>query len=60
MLSPATTESAAAATAPDAMKRFLTKYSFDAAICCGMAARRGALGSGCPNDRDVNTSSKVA
>ena len=60
ILSPATTESAAAATAPDAMKRFRTKYSFDALICCGTPARRGALGSGCPNDRDVKTSSKVA
>jgi hypothetical protein len=60
MLSPATTESAAAATAPDAINRLRTKYSFDAAICCGTPARRGALGSGCPNERDVKTSSKVA
>jgi hypothetical protein len=60
MLTPATTDSAAAATAPDATRRLRTKKSFDAAIGSGATARRGALGSGCPKELDVKTSSKVA
>jgi hypothetical protein len=60
MLRPATTDSAAAATAPDATRRLRTKKSFDAVIVSGAAARRGPLGSGCPKVRDVKTSSKVA
>jgi hypothetical protein len=60
ILRPATTESAAAATAPDATRRLRTKKSFDAVIGSGATARRDALGSGCPKDRDVKTSSKVA
>lgn len=60
ILRPATTESAAAATAPDATRRFRTKKSFDAVIGSGAATRRGALGSGCPKERDVKTSSRLA
>jgi hypothetical protein len=60
ILSPATTESAAAATAPDATRRLRTKKSFDAVIGSGAATRRGALGSGCPKERDAKTSSKLA
>jgi hypothetical protein len=59
-LRPAATESPAAATAPDATRRLRTKKSFDAVIGSGVIARRGALGSGCPKERDVKTSSKVA
>jgi hypothetical protein len=59
-VSPATTESPAAATAPDATRRLRTKKSFDAVIGAGVIARPGALGSGCPKERDVKTSSKVA
>lgn len=60
MLRPATTDSAAAATAPDATRRLRTKKSFDAVTGSGATARRGPLGSGCPKVRDVKTSSKVA
>lgn len=60
MLNPATIDSAAAATAPDAMNRLRPKYNFDAVIASGRAGRAGVRGSGRPNERDVNTSSKVA
>jgi hypothetical protein len=60
ILRPATTERAAAATAPDATRRLRTKKSFDAAIGSGAARRRGTLGSGCPKERDVKTSSRLA
>jgi hypothetical protein len=60
ILRPATTESAAAATAPDATRRLRTKKSFDAMIGSGAATRRGALGSGWPKERDVKTSSRLA
>ena len=60
MLRPATTDRAAATTAPDATRRLRTKYSFDAVIGSCATACRGALGSGCPKERDVKTSSKVA
>ncbi len=60
MLNPATTESAAAATAPAATRRFRTKYSFGAVTVSGTTGRVGALGSGCPKERDVKTSSNVA
>jgi hypothetical protein len=60
MLSPATTDSAAAAAAPDATRRLRTKKSFDAKTGSGATTLRGALGSGCPKARDVKTSSKVA
>jgi hypothetical protein len=60
ILRPATTDSAAATTAPDATRRLRTKKSFDAVIGSGTTARRGALGRGCPKERDVKTSSKVA
>ena len=59
MLRPATTDSAAATTAPDATRRLRTKKSFDAVIGSGATALRGVLGTGCPNERDVKTSSKV-
>ena len=60
-LTPATTDKAAAAAAPDAMKRLRPKESLDAANAAeGMVGLGGAGGSGCPNERDVNTSSKVA
>ena len=39
MLNPATTESAAAATAPDAMKRLRPKYILGAATISGTTAR---------------------
>ena len=60
MLSPATTDSAAAALAPAATRRFRTKYSFDAVIASGTTVLGVASGSGCPNERDVKTSSNVA
>ena len=64
MLTPATIDSAAATTAPDAMRRLRTKYSFEAAVGGGgwttSRVTSGAAGSGCPNVRDVKTSSKVA
>jgi hypothetical protein len=60
MLTPAMIDSAAATTAPDAMRRLRTKYSFGAAIGGGTTTSGGASGSGCPNVRDVKTSSKVA
>jgi hypothetical protein len=60
-LTPATTDKAAAAAAPDAMKRLRPKYSFDAAMDAGTTGLGdGDSGRGCPNERDVNTSSKVA
>ena len=60
MLNPATIDSAAAATAPDATKRLRTKYGLDAATIPGTMAPAGSSGSGCPKVRDVKTSSKVA
>jgi hypothetical protein len=60
MLRPATTDSAAAAAAPEATSRFRTKNSLGATICSGATAVGGSFGSGCPNERDVKTSSKVA
>jgi hypothetical protein len=60
MLTPAMIDSAAATTAPDAMRRLRTKYSFEAAIAGGTTTSRGASGIGCPKVRDVKTSSKVA
>jgi hypothetical protein len=57
MVRPATIDSAAAATAPDAMKRLRAKYGLGAATIAGMTE---SSGSGCPNVRDVKTSSKVA
>ena len=59
-LTPATTDKAAAAAAPDAMKRLRPKYNLDAVIGPGRTGLGGGSGSGCPNERDVNTSSKVA
>ena len=41
MLTPATTDRAAAAKAPDAMKRFRTKYSVGAATAAAATARAG-------------------
>jgi hypothetical protein len=60
MLRPATTDSAAAAAAPDATRRLRTKNSFGSLIGSVMGTRRGASGIGCPKDRDVKTSSKLA
>lgn len=60
MLRPATTDSAAAAAAPEATSRFRTKNSLGATIDSGATAVGGSFGSGCPNERDVKTSSKVA
>ena len=59
MLNPATTDRAAAATAPAAMKR-LRPNSLGAAIDADARARAGTSGRGCPNERDVKTSSKLA
>lgn len=59
MLNPATTERAAAATAPAATRGLRAKYSLGATAVDTMA-REGASGSGCPNEREVNTSSKLA
>ena len=58
IVSPATTESAAAAAAADAMNGLWTKYGFAAAT--SDTAGAGDFGTGCPNARDVKTSSKVA
>jgi hypothetical protein len=60
MLNPATIDNAAAATAPDAMKRFRPKKNFDAVTASGKTGRAGTSGMGCPNERDLKTSSKVA
>ena len=60
MLRPATTDRAAAAAAPEATSRFRTKNSLGATIGGGATAFGGSFGSGCPNERDVKTSSKVA
>jgi hypothetical protein len=60
MLRPATTESAAATTAPAATTRLRTKYSADAVIVSAVTGRDGTAGNGCPNERDVKTSSNVA
>jgi hypothetical protein len=59
ILRPATIDSAAAATAPDAMKRLRPKMNLDAGSASGMTGRGGVSGIGCPNDRDLKTSSKV-
>ncbi len=59
MLSPATTDRAAAAAAPDATMRLRTKYSLGPTTAAGATAR-GVFGIGWPNARDVKTSSKVA
>jgi hypothetical protein len=59
-LTPATTDKAAAAAAPDAMKRLRPKYNLDAVIGPGRTGLGAGSGSGCPNELDVNTSSKVA
>jgi hypothetical protein len=59
-LTPATIDNAAAATAPDAMTRLRPKYSLEAVIAAGRAGPGDSFGRGCPNERDVNTSSKVA
>ena len=60
ILNPATTDSAAAATAPDAMKRFRPKKNRDAAAASGNTGSGGVSGMGCPNERELKTSSKVA
>jgi hypothetical protein len=60
MLNPAAIDSAAAATAPDAMKRLRPKKSLDAVTASGKTGRGGVSGIGCPNERDLKTSSKVA
>jgi hypothetical protein len=60
MLNPATIDNAAAATAPDAMKRFRPKKNLDAVTASGKTGRAAISGSGCPNERDLKTSSKVA
>jgi hypothetical protein len=60
MLKPATTDIAAAATAPDAMRRLRTKYSRGPATAGGTTAGSGTSGRGCPKVCDVKTSSKVA
>jgi hypothetical protein len=59
MLNPATTDRAAAATAPAAMKR-LRPNSLGAAIDADAMARAGTPAGGRPNERDVKTSSKLA
>jgi hypothetical protein len=60
MLNPAAIDNAAAATAPDAMKRLRPKTNLDAGTPSGKTARAGTSGIGCPNERDLKTSSKVA
>ena len=60
MLRPATTDRPAAAKAPRATGRFRTKNSLGATTGSGATAVGGSFGSGCPNERDVKTSSKVA
>ena len=60
MFTPATIDSAAAATAPDAMKRLRPKKNLDAVTASGKTGRGGVSGIGCPNERDLKTSSKVA
>jgi hypothetical protein len=55
MLNP-TIDSAAAATAADAMNRLRTKNALGPATTSGTTVS----GSGCPKVRDVKTSSKVA
>jgi hypothetical protein len=60
MLNPATIDKAAAATAPDAMKRLRPKKNLDAVTVSGRTGRGGVSGIGCPNERDLKTSSKVA
>jgi hypothetical protein len=60
ILNPATIDSAAAATAPDAMKRFRPKKNLEAVAASGHTGRGGISGIGCPNERDLKTSSKVA
>src|SRR6202012_3508953 len=60
MLTPPTTDSAAAAVAQAATRRFRTKYNRGAGATGGTTAEDGVCGSGCPNDRDVKTSSNVA
>jgi hypothetical protein len=58
MLNP-TIDSAAAATAAEAMKRLRTKNALGPATISGTMPAP-VSGSGCPNVRDVKTSSKVA
>ena len=60
ILNPATIDNAAAATAPDAMKRLRAKRNFGAVTGSGKTGRAEASGIGCPNERDLKTSSKVA
>jgi hypothetical protein len=62
MLMPATTDIAAAATAPEAMMRLRTKYNRGDTTAAGTTAGGGAggSGSGWPKVRDAKTSSKVA
>jgi hypothetical protein len=60
ILNPATIDNAAAATAPDAMKRLRPKKNLDAVTASGKRGRAGVSGIGCPNERDLKTSSKVA
>ena len=60
ILNPATIDNAAAATAPDAMKRLRPKKNLDAMTASGKTGRGGVSGIGCPNERDLKTSSKVA
>jgi hypothetical protein len=59
IVKPPTTDKAAAAAAADAMKGLWTKCGFTAAAA-DTTAGAVTLGSGCPNERDVKTSSKVA
>jgi hypothetical protein len=60
MLTPATIDNAAAAAAPDAMKRLRAKTNLDVVMDSGSTGRGAASGIGCPNERDLKTSSKVA
>ena len=60
ILNPATIDSAAAATAPDAMKRLRPKKNLGPVTASGATGRGGMSGIGCPNEREPKTSSKVA
>ncbi len=60
IVTPATTDNAAAAAAPDAMRRLRTKNALGDARTAGATARAEGAGRGRPNVRDAKTSSKVA